>query len=181
METYKFKFTELQNDIFRLMCIKTGKSLNLRTTANLLKVSPTAVGKAVRGLIAKGLLKVERSKTMNLVLIQLNRDNPKAMKLKRVENLRKIYELNFDGFLEENFPGSTIVLFGSFSRGDDTTSSDIDIAIINSKEKAINLDGFEREFERKIYLHFYRSLKGLNEEFKENICNGILLAGGVEL
>ena len=72
-------------------------------------------------------------------------------------------------------------VFGSYSRGDDTLSSDIDIAIIGRKEKGISLENFEKRLERKIILNFYPSLKEVHKELKENICNGIVLSGGVEL
>jgi len=147
----------------------------------MLQVSPTAVSKALPLLEKEGLIKVEKSRTMNLISIQLNRDNPKAIELKRIENLRAILESGLVDFLEESFPGSTIILFGSYSRGEDTSASDIDIAIISSKEKELELTKFEKLLEKAIYLHFYLNFKEIKKELKENILSGILLAGGIEL
>ena len=45
MDMYKLKWTRLQSEILRLLCIKSGQILNLRGIANCLKVSPTAVAK----------------------------------------------------------------------------------------------------------------------------------------
>ena len=173
MDTYKLKFTRLQNGIFRLLCIKAGKSLNQREIARILKVSPTAVAKAVKLLEKESMIKIEKSKTMNLTLIQLNRE--KAVALKRIENLKQIYESGFAEFLSEKFPGSTIVLFGSYSLGEDTTASDIDIAIIGSKEKEIDLTNYDKFFERIVFLHFYNDLRKINGNLRENIINGITL------
>ncbi|PIN80603.1 hypothetical protein COV16_00550, partial [Candidatus Woesearchaeota archaeon CG10_big_fil_rev_8_21_14_0_10_34_8] len=83
--------------------------------------------------------------------------------------------------LEEEFPGATIILFGSFSRGDDTSASDIDIAIIGRKEKEINLEKFEKLLERKININSYSALKDVHKDLRENICNGIVLVGGIQL
>src|SRR3989338_2971343 len=144
MNMYKLKFTRLQMEIFRLLCAKAGEKLNQRQTAKLLKVSPTAVAKSISKLEKDGILVKEKQGDMNLNLITLNRDSKKTMELKRVENLRLIYESGLKKFLEDSLPGVTIILFGSYSRGDDTTSSDIDITIIGRKEKAINLGDFEK-------------------------------------
>jgi predicted nucleotidyltransferase len=181
MDMYKLKFTKLQNEIFRLLCIKTGIYLNQRTISKMLNVSATAIAKSIFLLEKERLIKIEKNKKMNLVSIKLNNDNPKVMELKRVENLKLFYESGLNDSLEENFPGTTIILFGSYSRGDDTINSDIDIAIINTKEKKLELDKYETLLERKIYLHFYRSFKDINKELKENIFNGIILAGSIEL
>ena len=178
MDMYKLKFTRLQNEIFRLLCIKAGGSLNQRDIARLLHVSPTAVAKSLPGM--DDLIKNEKSETMNLASIELNRDNPKAIALKRAENLKQIYESGLAGFLEEEFPGCAIILFGSYSLGEDITNSDIDIAVIGLKEKDINLTKFDKLMERTIILHFYHNLK-INKNLKQNIINGITLHGIVEL
>ncbi len=181
MDTNKNKLTVLQSDIFRLLCIRSGDSLNQREISKLVKVSPTAVATAVLTLEKEGLIIREKQKTMNLALIKLNRDNKKVMQLKRVENLKQIYESSILEYLEDELPGSTIILFGSYSRGDDTLTSDIDIAIIGRKPKELNLKKFESLLERKIILNFYDSFSKIHKDLKENLCNGIILSGGISL
>ena len=181
MDTYKLKWTQLQQRIFRLLCIKSGKSLNQREIARILKVSPTSIAKSLPILKKENLISIEKSKNMNLTLVELNRDNEKAMELKRVENLKIIYESQIVNFLENNFPGCTIILFGSFSRGDDIFDSDIDIAIIGIKEKEIPLEKFEKILERAINLNFYRNTREIHKHLRENLFNGIVLRGGIEL
>jgi len=181
MDTYKLKWTQLQQRIFRLLCIKSGKSLNQREIARILKVSPTSIAKSLPILKKENLISIEKSKNMNLTLVELNRDNEKAMELKRVENLKIIYESQIVNFLENNFPGCTIILFGSFSRGDDIFDSDIDIAIIGIKEKEVLLEKFEKILERAINLNFYRNTREIHKHLRENIFNGIVLRGGIEL
>jgi len=181
MDTYKIKFTILQEEILRLLGIKAGEKLSQRQIAKLLDVSGTAVGTSVHDLEKAGLILKETQGTMNLNFITLNRDNKRAMQLKRAENLKLIYECGFADILEEEFPGATIILFGSFSRGDDTSASDIDIAIIGRKEKEINLEKFEKLLERKININSYSALKDVHKDLRENICNGIVLVGGIQL
>ncbi|MCX6746690.1 MAG: nucleotidyltransferase domain-containing protein [Candidatus Pacearchaeota archaeon] len=187
MDMYTIKFTRLQSEIFRLFCIKAGMSLNQRETARFLKVSPTAISKSLPLLEKENLIRIKKDKRMNLMFIELDRDSEKAINFKRAENVRMIYESGLVGFLEDSFPGCTIILFGSYSRGDDILSeseghkSDIDIAIIGAKSKEIELTKFEELLERIITVNSYLSFKEIHKNLKDNILNGILLSGTVEL
>ena len=67
------------------------------------------------------------------------------MRLKRADNLKQIYESGLADFLEKEFAGGTIIFFGSYSRGEDMASSDIDIAVIGRKEKQIDLTNFPKK------------------------------------
>ena len=137
MDIYELKFTALQSKIIRLMCAEVGNQLNQRTMAKFLKVTPTAIAKALKGL--ENIVKVEKSKTMNLNTVELNRNNPEVFQIKRIENLKMAYDSGLPDFLEDQFPGATIILFGSYSYGEDTVNSDIDIAVIGVKEKKLNV------------------------------------------
>ena len=186
MDTYKLKFTKLQLEIFRLFCIKTGVTLSQREVAGFLKVSPTAVAKALPTLEKEGLIKVNKGKT-NLNRVQFNRDSEKAVNLKRVENLKLVIESKITEFLHNEFPGCSIVLFGSYSKGEDVyteeedTRSDVDIAVIGTKGKPVDTVRFDKMFERTVNINFYKSWKDIHSSLKENILNGIILEGGVEL
>ena len=139
METSTKKFTKLQNEMFSLMCKKAGKKLSQREIANNLGVSPTAVAKSLILLDKEGLVKKIKDTRINLIRVEFNRENRKAVYRKRVENIKLIYESDFIDSLEEKFPGSTIILFGSYSRGEDLASSDVDLAVIGCSEKKIIL------------------------------------------
>tara|TARA_Y100000296_G_C5172602_1_gene258128 strand:- start:1995 stop:2534 length:540 start_codon:yes stop_codon:yes gene_type:complete len=178
---YKLKFTKLQNEIFRLFCIKAGMSLNQRKIAKILKVSPTAISNALPLLNKEKLIKIDKSKEMNLSLVQFNRDNVNAINLKRIENLKLIYESGLVNFLFELFPGAIIILFGSYSKGEDTTESDIDIAIIGVKEKDIDLIQFDKCLERTININFYSSFKKIHKHLRDNLLNGILISGSIDI
>ncbi|MFH1209993.1 MAG: nucleotidyltransferase domain-containing protein, partial [archaeon] len=167
--------------IFSLLCKRVGLELNQNSIAKELKVSSTAVSKALKTIEKENIIIIKKQGIMNLILISLNRDNRRIMQLKRVENIRQIYESGLVDELEERLAGATIVLFGSYSRGDDNFKSDIDIAVIGRKNKEIDLSRFEKMLERKIIINFYPTLKEIHKELKENICNGIVLVGGLEL
>ncbi len=177
---YKLELTNLQQEILRLFFIKSGVSLNQRQISNYLKVSQPAVMKALPELEKRGFIKVSQDKDSKRWSIELN-NTYKVMQLKRVDNLKLIYESGLADFLEKEFAGAVIILFGSYSRGEDTINSDIDIAVIGRKEKSVELKDFERILERKIFINFYHSFKDIHKNLKENIFNGIILYGGIEL
>jgi len=178
---YKLKLTNLQQEILRLLFVKAGISLNQRQIANFLEVSPPAVMKALPHMEKESLIKIQQDKGTKRWSIESNRNNHKVMQLKRADNLKLIYETGLADFLEKEFAGAAIILFGSYSRGEDIINSDIDIAVIGRKDKQIGLTKYEKELERQIKINFYDSFKSIHKHLKENLCNGIILAGGVEL
>ena len=179
MDTYKLKWTVLELEIFSFLCVTAGEKFSQRDIAKTLKFSPTAVANAVKSLLKKGFIHVEKTKTINFV--SFNRENEKAIELKRAENLKQIYISGLSEFLEEQFPGTTIILFGSYSRGEDTKSSDIDFAIIGAKDKMLNIEKFENNFRKEINLNMYNSWKEIHKHLKNNILNGIILSGSVDV
>jgi len=178
---YKLNLTSLQQEILGLLFVKAGTSLNQRQIANILMVSPPAIMKALPNLEKENLIIINQDKETRRWSIGLNRENHTVMQLKRVDNLKLIYKTGLADFLEKEFAGATIILFGSYSRGEDIFNSDIDLAIIGRKEKEKDLTRYEKELERKININFYSSFKEIHKHLRESLCNGIVLIGGIEL
>jgi len=175
--TYLPKLTNLQQGIFRALSVMAGSSMNQRGLARMLNVTPPAIIKALAGL--KKIVRCEQDPDSRRWSIKLNLDDYHVVQLKRADNLRQIYETGFAEFLEERFAGATIILFGSYSRGEDTVTSDIDIAVIGRKEKTVKLQQFEKRLKRKINISFYDDFK-IHKNLRESLCNGIVLCGGIE-
>ncbi|MBW3018780.1 nucleotidyltransferase domain-containing protein [Candidatus Woesearchaeota archaeon] len=171
----KLRLTLLQQDIIHLFFRKAGLSLNQRQISKFLNVSAPAVMKALPLLEKAGFVKMDKSGER--WAIALNRTT-EIMQLKRAYNLRSVYESGLADFLEHQFAGATIILFGSYSRGEDIINSDIDIAVIG-KDKQVDVSKYEKVLERKININFYTSK--IHKHLKESLCNGIVLAGGIEL
>ncbi|MBU1854437.1 MAG: nucleotidyltransferase domain-containing protein [Nanoarchaeota archaeon] len=179
MDIYKLNFTRLELEILSYLTIQIGKKLSQREIAKALQVSPTAIAKSVKKLKEKELINIEQTKTINF--ITYNRDNQKAINYKRIENLRLINKSGIADFLEEQFPGTAIILFGSYSKGEDTIKSDIDIAIIGTMTKKTNLEEYEEKLQREIRINYYKDWKDIHKHLKNNILNGITLKGSIEL
>jgi len=178
---YKLKLTNLQQEILRLMFIKSGMQLNARRIAMILEVSQPAVSKALPFLEKEEFIKVEKDKDSKRLSIELNKEEHKTIWLKRADNLKQIYESGLAQFLYDTFPGSTVILFGSYAFGEDTIKSDLDLAVIGVKEKGIDMTKFQKILGRAITINYYLSFKSIDKHLLNNILSGIVLKGAVEI
>ena len=181
MDIYKEKFTKLEREIIRFLSINSGNNYNQREIALTLKVSPTAVANSLKKLEKEKLIELKKNKNTRPSEISLNLHNNKLLYVKRVENFRSIYESGLAEFLFDKFPGATIILFGSYSFGEDSSISDIDIAIVGSASIKIDLASFERKLNKKIIIQCFDSFDKISKNLKESILNGIILKGSVRL
>lgn len=148
---------------------------HIRNISRIIKVSAPAVSKAVKGLEDEKLI-INNKGFLSEIYGDLN---DKFKNQKRVYNLSRIYDSGLYDYIIDKFPLTTIILFGSYSRGEDVEKSDIDIAIL-SKEKKLNLENYEKRLNRKINIEFI-DFKKISLELKENIINGIILKGDISL
>ncbi|MBW2982918.1 nucleotidyltransferase domain-containing protein [Candidatus Woesearchaeota archaeon] len=179
MDIYKLDFTKLELETLNYLSLKAGEKLSQRETAQALRVSPTAIANAVKKLREKNLITMQATKTINF--ISYNRDNPEAITHKKIENQRQLHTSGLTQHLEEQLAGATIILFGSYAKGEDTTTSDIDIAAIGRKKKNINLTPYEKTLGRTININHYDKWDDIHKNLKDNILNGITLTGAVRL
>ena len=181
VDIFKLKFTILQLEILRFLYLQAGVKFNANQLAKRIGVSQTAIAKALPLLVKEELVKQEQDKESGRYAIELNRDNPLVISLKRAENLKMLYESSLPQYLYDSLPGTTIILFGSYSRGDDTATSDIDIAVIGIKEKELDLSSFTKKLGRDIVCNFYGSLTDVLNNLRNNLLNGIVLSGSIEV
>jgi predicted nucleotidyltransferase/DNA-binding XRE family transcriptional regulator len=177
MDIFKLEFTVLESKILSYLCLRAGKKFTQRELAEVLDVSPTAVGKSLNKL--ENLIIIEKTRTSNL--ISLNTSFREVILYKRNQNLSWLFRSGLFTFLETQLAGSTIILFGSFSTGEDIHTSDIDLAVIGRKPKELELEKYERILHHKININYYESWDMIHKHLRNNILNGIVLSGGVEL
>ena len=178
---YKSKLTLLQQEILRFLFMNACETFNARGLSMHLGVSQPAVSKALPFLERHEFVNVSKDKKSKRLSIKLNMENSTVIGMKRADNMRQLYESGLAQFLREKFPGCTVVVFGSFSKGEDASKSDIDIAVVGAKNKDIDLSDYEKKLMKEIRISFYKSFKEINNELKGNILGGILLSGWVEL
>ena len=150
------------------------KWVHIRKMARLLKVSPNSIRKNIDKLKKIGIVQEQKEGVMIKYRANLEEESYKREKM--LHNLRSIYSSGIVDFLYELYSPKAIVLFGSYSRGEDTSTSDIDIGILTSNRRRPDLRIFEKKLSRKIQLSLFTK-KEVSKEFFNNIVNGIVLKG----
>ena len=172
-------FTEVNNKILQFFFRHPSKTFYLRDLARQTKLSPAGALKSLRRLEERHL--VIREKTRATDNFKVNLESKEFRNLKWLYNIYSIKSSGLNDFLNEKygFP-EAIVLFGSYSKGGDVESSDIDLAIITKKELSLDLSKFEKLLERKIVLHEL-NLERVSKEFLNNLVNGIVMEGYLKI
>ena len=169
----KLKFTGLQRDILEFLFDNPRRSFNGREMARALNVSAPAVKKAVKFLLDNELILVEKKVTLD---IRLNFGNPLVVRFKKLHNLSKIFDSGVVDYIYDACLPNSIILFGSYSLGEDVEGSDIDI-FVESKSRKLDLKTYENFLKRNISIFFEKDFSRLSKELRNNVVNGVVLKG----
>ncbi|KHO55291.1 MAG: hypothetical protein QT10_C0003G0008 [archaeon GW2011_AR19] len=161
------------------------REFGLNGIVNLTKVSKKNANKIINFLLKKNFLKRKIVGKSWLITCNLLHEYNKT--IKKAYNLEKIYNSDIINKIKQKFPGyKSIILFGSYRKGDDTEKSDIDIAVEISGNQKIKIKEFEKIKEigyRKsipINLHIF-SRQSIDNNLFSNIANGFILDGFLEV
>ncbi len=145
--------------------------VSIRELSRRSNVSPRWVSK-IADELAEGVLEIEKTNvTKN---ISTGKD---FSRLKRFYNIDTIYSSGLVAFIDKELRADAIVLFGSFEKGEDLKDSDIDIAIVNGRQKDLEVSKYEEKLKRDINLHNIDSTDEVNENFRNSLANGTVLKG----
>lgn len=165
-----------------------GMETGLNDLSSDLKLSKTTAKRAIELLMNEGFL--SRRVYGRAWRITCNHEHPYNRTTKIAFNLEVIYGAYMNGLrdviLKEVGNAKSIILFGSYRKGDDTEESDLDIAaeIAGSDDmKIIELGqipklGFRNNV--KVNLHIFSRNK-IDLNLFSNIANGIVLEGFLEV
>ncbi len=145
-------------------------------------IAHTSIKRNLKELVKFGVI-IERSEKKGrriFPVYKANLDNMLYKRYKMIYNLSSILESGLVNFIEEKLTPKSIVLFGSYARGEDTEASDIDL-FVECKNKELNLKTFEKELRRKIELHFNENFNSYPQELKNNIINGLVVRGFLDI
>ena len=160
------------------------KEFSLNDLTKLVGISKTTANQVVSTLSKEGFLKVES--LGKVWRISCNQENIFNYTRKVSYNLSLIYESGLIDEILTNIPNPrSIILFGSYRKGDDIETSDLDIAVEtldNENSKIIPFGeisqfGFRKNVSVNI-LKFSRNKIDLN--LFSNLANGIVLYGYLE-
>ena len=117
----------------------------------------------------------------NITVYSADRASPQYLTEKKLFNIRQIYASGMMDYLIAELSNPTIVLFGSYSRGEDVEGSDIDLYIEAPAQKNLKLAKFENLLQRKIQVFMYKNIHSIeHKELANNIINGMVLNGFLE-
>jgi|SRR3989344_228027 len=123
---------------------------------------------------------IEKKGKRNFPLYHAHLNHNKYQKYKQIYNLIQLEESSLISFLKDQCMPKSIILFGSYFRGEDLEDSDIDI-FIESKYEKLDIAKFEKQLNRKIQLHFKEKFQSYPKELKNNILNGLIMSGYLEV
>jgi len=162
--------------------------ISLSDLAKELKISKKTANTIVNQLLEEGfLLKEEIGKTWR---ISCNQEHHYNFTRKISYNLALVYQLLYDfDLINEIYKiagnPKSIILFGSYRKGDDIDKSDLDIAIEiigNEEIKIIDLGNFQFGYRKNIPVHLHLfSRNKIDLNLFSNIANGIILEGFLEV
>jgi|SRR3972149_6626594 len=160
--------------VMKLFFNSPEKKFHIREIARLTGLSAPGVLKILKKLKEESLLESEKSKVVENVNASRSE---KFFWLKRSYNMISLFESGLIGFLKDKYEEpEAIVVFGSYSRGEDTSESDVDIAIVTKKEAQMDLEGFEKYLRRKISIYEIQ-VDSSEKEFLNNLANGTVVYG----
>ncbi len=168
------------DQILTFFLVHPTRIIHLRSLARTLVLSPAGISKALPPLLKQHLLEVEKPSDTNLTLLKAKREQL-FISLKRSFNLHQLSKSGLLPHVIEKYGNpQAIILFGSYSRGEDTEQSDIDIAIITKRHLSLNISLYEKKLSRKIKI-LELSKEHIEKEFWQTLANGIVLYGYLEL
>lgn len=122
----------------------------IKEISKKIELAHTSVKIHIRNLVNSGL--VEETKSEVFKGYRAIRENPEFIYEKKIANLIALKNSEILGALKENYPKS-VILFGSYDKGEDVESSDIDL-FVDSKKFKFNQEKFEKILGRKVHIVF---------------------------
>ncbi len=153
----------------------------LREAARLLNMSPMTLRRSLNLLLKERLILKEKIK--NQILYYANIQNPAFKHMKISHNLSWLENRNAVEFIRRIIPSaSTIILYGSYAKGENDKKSDIDIMVITpvKKEMAEELSALlSKEVNLSLFspAEWGRQAKSNRAFYLDVITEGIVLYG----
>jgi len=147
----------------------------IREIGRRIQLAQTSVRNHIRDLEKDKLIVTKNAKPFNGFVA--NRENEDFLFYKQAYNFYSLLELRKT--IVNALHPKAIIVFGSYSRGEDIEESDIDIVVITKIKKEIEIKNLEKKMDRKINLIFKESLEKLEEPIKDNVLNGWVIYGWI--
>lgn len=152
------------------------REISVREYSRIFRISAPTASSLLKLYEKEGLLK--RREDKGYLLFRANRESYLLGDLSRIYWKTKF--VNLVGMIKSNMYNPTVILFGSLSKIENKSDSDVDLAVISKTAKKIDLDAYEKEFKRNIQIFYFKSFNEINKNLKLNILNGCILSGELQ-
>lgn len=161
--------------------VEPTKQHSLADISRKAQLAHTSVKRNLVKLVKSGLIEEQKEQkgSRKFPVYKAAINNNAFRQHKRIHNITSLLESGLVAFIEEKLSPKAIVLFGSYQRGEDIESSDIDL-FVECKKEELDVKRFEKQLGRKIEPHFNYKFTTYPKELKNNIINGIVLGGYLE-
>lgn len=159
------------------------RKFSIRELSRILKINHTTIRQYLNKLVKEKFLSFKKEGVYSFYQLLLDK---KTLNLKLYYNLEKIRESKIIDDLEKTYDLPVIVLFGSYAFAMDNKTSDIDLCLISNIEKEFSTEKYKTQLNRKISIHKFSKTswgkaKKSNQNLINNICNGLVLSGELEV
>ena len=182
------ELNEAYNKVLTFFFSYPNIEISLNELSSKIKMSKITAKRTVAKLIDEGFLM--RTIYGRTWIIKCDRDSPYNYSRKIGFNLNMVFEAYLNGLRDDIYSAvknpKAIILFGSYRKGDDIETSDIDLAaeILDEKGTGIIELGKIAEFGYRknvaVNLHVF-CRKNIDNNLFANIANGIVLEGFLEV
>jgi predicted nucleotidyltransferase len=170
---------EKKGSIMSVFFNNPSKTFHLREISRITKIPASTASRLIKDIIKNNLIIKKRQKP--ILELEANLESNEFIREKKKFNIGQIEKSGIVDFLVSKYnEPEAIVLFGSYSRGEDIERSDIDIILITTKQKNPEISKFEKILGRKIHL-LEISYKDIKKELFNNLINGVILYGYLKL
>ena len=174
------KRKSIKQTIMEYFIVSPTAKLRVREIERTLKLPLPSVIRYCKELEKESILTT--IKTGNVIFYTANRGSEEYILEKKLYNIKKIYESGLIEYLRQELSNPSLVLFGSYAKGEDIEDSDIDLYIETPSKKVINFEKFEKLLKRRIQVFHHKNLKEFsNPHLANNILNGITLNNYIEV
>lgn len=174
-----YNMSDSRSQVLKALFDRPEYRYHLRELARATGLNPNTVSTVVDRLEEEGIVARERRK--HLVEIRAGTGSTRYRRAKQLDNIGRLYSSGLVDHLVAFYDDpEAVVLIGSYSRGEDWSESDIDIAVVTSSDEHPDLGTFEAVLKRSVHLLVVE--KGtVSDEFTENLANGIVVHGRLSL
>jgi predicted nucleotidyltransferase len=154
--------------------------LRVRQIERATKTALPSIVRYVKELEKEGILRKED--ISSVIFYLADRSSKEYILEKKLFNIKNLFTSELINYLIDKYHNAPIVVFGSYSKGEDNENSDIDIYIQSPKKEDIDTTKFEKILQRKIQKFIYKDINEIkNKNLINNIMNGVTLNGFIEV